>query len=183
MNLEDGGARRVAPPREYGAAVVVGCIDEAGQTRDPVRKLEIAVRSHDLLTHKYGIPEEDIYFDPLVFPAASGDAHYIGAGADTIEGIRLIKAALPASKTTLGLSNVSFGLPPAGREVLNAVFLHDCVKAGLDTALVNTEALERYAQIPEGEKLLCERLIHLAPDDVAGSKSAPWARRSQWILE
>ncbi len=108
---------------------------------------------------------EDIYFDALVFPVGTGDKNYIGSGVETIEGIRLIKQALPEAKTVLGVSNVSFGLPPAGREVLNSVFLYHCVQAGLDMAIVNSEKLERYASIPEEERRLAEDLIWWRGDD------------------
>ena len=165
VNLEDGEARfqAVAPlARRYGAALVVGCIDDDPQQAQAItrqRKLEVALRSAALLTEKYGIPPEDLIFDPLVFPVGTGDANYIGAGAETVEGVRLIKEALPQAKTVLGISNVSFGLPAAGREVLNSVFLYHCVQAGLDMAIVNSEAMMRYAAIPEEERKLAEDLI------------------------
>ena len=165
INLEDGEERfeRVAPIiRTYGAAVIVGCIDENKQqgmavTRE--RKLAVAERSYELLTTKYGIPARDLIFDPLVFPVATGDQNYIGSAIETIEGVRAIKTRFPECKTILGISNVSFGLPPAGREVLNSVFLYHCTKAGLDYAIVNTERLERYASIPDEERRLSEDLI------------------------
>ena len=165
INLEDGEERfeAVIPlVHKYGAALVVGTIDEdkvmgMGLTR--ARKLAIAERSFNLLTTKYGIAPEDIIFDPLVFPAGTGDKNYWGSAVETIEGIRLIKAAMPRCRTVLGISNVSFGLPPAGREVLNSVFLHHCVEAGLDMAIVNAEKLARYAQIPELEKKLSWDLL------------------------
>src|SRR5581483_11848144 len=113
-----------------------------------------------LLTEKYGVAPEDIYWDPLVFPCATGDAQYVGSAVETIEGIRLIKQRFPNTKTVLGISNVSFGLPNAGREVLNSVFLYHCVQAGLDLAIVNAEKLERYASIPEEERKLAEDLLH-----------------------
>ncbi|MDE2236581.1 MAG: methionine synthase, partial [Elusimicrobia bacterium] len=165
INLEDGEERfaRVCPLiRRYGAAVVVGAIDEdkqQGMALTRQRKLEIAQRCHRLLTGKYEIPEEDIIFDPLVFPAGTGVKNYWGSAVETIEGIRLIKKALPLCKTVLGISNVSFGLPPVGREVLNAVFLHHCVQAGLDLAIVNAERLARWANIPERERSLCWGLL------------------------
>ncbi len=165
INLEDGEERfaRVCPlARKYGAAVVVGCIDDdklQAQAITRGRKLAIARRSYDLLTTQYGIPPEDIIFDPLVFPCATGDKNYVGSAVETIEGIRLIKAALPGTKTILGISNISFGLPPRGREVLNAVFLYHCTKAGLDLAIMNAEKLERYASIPEAERRLAEDLL------------------------
>jgi 5-methyltetrahydrofolate--homocysteine methyltransferase len=165
VNLEDGEERfeAVVPlVHKYGAALVVGTIDEdkvmgMGLTR--ARKLAIAQRSYDLLTTKYEIAPEDIIFDPLVFPAGTGDKNYWGSAVETIEGIRIIKAALPRCRTVLGISNVSFGLPPAGREILNSVFLHHCVEAGLDMAIVNAEKLARYSQIPDVEKKLAWDLL------------------------
>jgi 5-methyltetrahydrofolate--homocysteine methyltransferase len=166
INLEDGEERfaHVAPLlRTYGAAVVVGCIDEdkqQGMAVTRARKLAIAERSYALLTRKYGIPARDLVFDPLVFPVATGDQNYVGSAVETIEGVRAIKARFPECRTILGISNVSFGLPPAGREVLNSVFLYHCTKAGLDYAIVNTERLERYASIPEAERALADDLLH-----------------------
>jgi 5-methyltetrahydrofolate--homocysteine methyltransferase len=171
INLEDGEEKfEVVTPlmRRFGAAAVVGCIDddpEQAQAITRERKLEVAQRSHDLLTTKYGIPAEDIIFDPLVFPVGTGDANYSGSGVEVIEGIRLIKEAMPSTKTVLGISNVSFGLPPAGREVLNSVFLHHCVEAGLDLAIVNAESLAPYSRIPEEERTLCDDLIWWRGDD------------------
>ena len=172
INLEDGEERfeAVVPlVHTYGAALVVGTIDEdkimgMGLTRQ--RKLDIAKRSFDLLTTKYGIAPEDIIFDPLVFPAGTGDKNYWGSAVETIEGIRIIKAAMPRCRTVLGISNVSFGLPAAGREVLNSVFLHHCVEAGLDLAIVNAEKLARYSQIPDVEiKLSWDLLSWTGPGD------------------
>src|SRR5437867_10054237 len=165
INLEDGEERfRAVVPlaQRYGAALIVGTIDEdpvhgMGVTRE--RKLEIARRSYTLLTEKYGIAAEDIVFDPLVFPCGTGDEKYVGSAVETIEGVRAIKAEFPETKTVLGISNVSFGLPEAGREVLNSVFLYHCVKAGLDLAIVNSEKIVRYPSIPEEERLLAEDLI------------------------
>jgi 5-methyltetrahydrofolate--homocysteine methyltransferase len=171
INLEDGEERfeAVVPlAKRYGAALVVGCIDddkEQAQAITKERKLEVAIRSTKLLTEKYGIPIEDIFFDPLVFPVGTGDQNYVGSGAETVEGVRLIKEALPGVKTILGISNVSFGLPAAGREVLNSVFLYHCVQAGLDMAIVNSEGMERYASIPEEERKLAENLIWYSGDD------------------
>ncbi|MBS5913666.1 MAG: methionine synthase [Paenibacillus macerans] len=168
INLEDGEEKfeRVVPLiHKYGAAVVVGTIDERGQAITREDKLEVAKRSHDLLVNKYGLNAEDLIFDPLVFPVGTGDEQYIGSAKETIEGIRLIKEALPSCQTVLGVSNVSFGLPEAGREVLNSVFLYECTKAGLDYAIVNTEKLERYAKIPEEERRLAEELIYHTNDE------------------
>jgi 5-methyltetrahydrofolate--homocysteine methyltransferase len=163
VNLEDGLERfeHVVPlARRFGAALVVGCIDEIGMAVTRQRKLEVAERSFDILTKQFGVRPEDIYFDPLVFPCASGDQQYVGSAVETIEGVRLIKQRFPQCKTVLGISNVSFGLPTAGREVLNSVFLYHCVQAGLDLALVNSEKLERYPQIADREKHLCEDLLY-----------------------
>jgi 5-methyltetrahydrofolate--homocysteine methyltransferase len=169
INLEDGEEKfeKVVPiAHDFGAAVVCGCIDE-----DPVqaqaftreRKREIAQRSYELLTKKYGIAPEDVIFDPLVFPCATGDENYIGGAVETMEGIRLIKEALPDTRTILGISNVSFGLPAGAREVVNSVFLYYCTKAGLDLAIVNTEKLERFASISEEERRLAENLLFQHP--------------------
>ncbi|MEC9287710.1 MAG: methionine synthase [Chloroflexota bacterium] len=171
INLEDGEVRfqAVVPlARRFGAALVVGCIDDdkdQAQAITKERKLEVAVRSAKLLTEKYGVPIGDIIFDPLVFPVGTGDENYVGSGAETIEGVRLIKEALPGAKTVLGISNVSFGLPSAGREVLNSVFLYHCVQAGLDMAIVNSEGMERYASIPDNERKLAEDLIWYRGED------------------
>jgi 5-methyltetrahydrofolate--homocysteine methyltransferase len=165
INLEDGLDKfeRVTPlARKYGAALVVGCIDEDKEQAQAVtreRKLEVARRSVKLLTEDYGIRPEDIIIDPLVFPCATGDQNYVGSAVETIEAVRLIKQEIPHVKTALGISNVSFGLPDAGREVLNSVFLYHCTKAGLDLAIVNSEKLERYASIPELERRLAEDLL------------------------
>ena len=169
INLEDGEEKfeRICPlAKRYGAALVVGSIDEDKQqaqafTRE--RKLAVAERSVKLLTEKYGIPPEDIIIDPLVFPCATGDANYIGAAVETIEGVRLVKEKLPYVKTVLGISNISFGLPAAAREVVNSVFLYYCTKAGLDLAIVNAEKLERFASIPEEERRLAESLLFNTP--------------------
>src|ERR1700736_6424721 len=169
INLEDGEEKfeRVVPlAHDFGAAVVVGCIDEdkeQAQAFTRERKLAIAQRSYKLLTEKYGLGPEDIIFDPLVFPCATGDENYIGGAVETVEGIRLIKHALPDARTILGISNVSFGLPAGAREVVNSVFLYYCTKAGLDLAIVNTEKLERFASIPEQERRLAENLLFSHP--------------------
>ena len=178
INLEDGEERfkAVVPlARTYGAALVVGCIDEDKQQAQAIsreRKLAIAQRSYRILTENYGVAAEDIIFDALVFPVGTGDKNYIGSGVETIEGIRLIKRALPDTKTILGVSNVSFGLPTAGREVLNSVFLYHCVQAGLDMAIVNAEKLERYPSISEEERTLAEDLIWWRGSDPIGAFSA-----------
>jgi 5-methyltetrahydrofolate--homocysteine methyltransferase len=165
INLEDGRERfdDVVPLiHRYGAAVVVGCIDEdpvQGMAVTRTRKVEVAARSHALLTGEYGVAEEDIIFDPLVFPCGTGDQQYIGSARETIEGVRLIKQRFPRCRTILGISNVSFGLPEAGREALNTVFLHKNFEAGLDMAIVNAEKLERITHLDAVTIGVCERLL------------------------
>jgi 5-methyltetrahydrofolate--homocysteine methyltransferase len=195
INLEDGEEKfeRVVPiAHDFGAAVVVGCIDEdklQAQAFTRERKLAVAQRSYKLLTEKYGLGPEDIIFDPLVFPCATGDENYIGGAVETVEGIRLIKQALPDVRTILGISNVSFGLPAGAREVVNSVFLYYCTKAGLDLAIVNTEKLERFASIPQHERDLAENLLFSHPPkdvpadhsqaELLGSVPADWREQKK----
>src|SRR5881397_513404 len=185
INLEDGEERfeKVVPLlKTHGGAVVVGCIDEdkrQGMAVTRARKFAIAERCHDLLTRKYGLPARDLIFDALVFPVGTGDANYVGSAVETIEGIRAIKQRFPECKTILGISNVSFGLPPTGREVLNSVFLYHCTKAGLDYAIVNTERLERYPSIPEEERRLAEDLIYWRGADPVAAFAAYFREKRQ----
>jgi 5-methyltetrahydrofolate--homocysteine methyltransferase len=174
VNLEDGEERfaHVLPmAKKYGAAVVVGCIDDdpiqgMGVTKE--RKVEIAAKEYELLVNKYGIPPEDIYWDALVFPCGTGDEQYRGSAVETIEGVRLLKEKFPGTKTVLGISNVSFGLPAIGREALNAVFLYHCVKAGLDCAIVNSEKIPRFGSLsPEEIKVSEDLLWNRGEDPVA----------------
>nr|WP_139999200.1 methionine synthase [Paenibacillus paridis] len=168
INLEDGESKfeQILPLiHRYGAAVVMILIDERGQAVTRQAKMEVAERSYNLLTQKYKMNPEDIIFDPNMFPVGSGDPQYIGSAVETLEGIRMIKEKYPLAKTILGLSNISFGLPDAGREVLNSVYLYHATKAGLDYAIVNTEKLERYASIPDEERRLAEELIYNTTDD------------------
>ena len=191
INLEDGEVRfaQVAPlAHHYGAALIVGTIDEQGMAVTRERKLAVARRAWELLTGKYGVPPQDIIFDPLTFPCATGDENYLGAAKETIEGLCLIKEVFPECRTILGLSNVSFGLPPAGREVLNSVFLYECTRAGLDLAIVNTEKLKRYASISKTERKLAEKLLfHTDPKRVAAfadhfRQAKPGSERGKEIL-
>ncbi|WP_071458867.1 methionine synthase [Bacillus massilinigeriensis] len=168
VNLEDGEERFGNVGRlvsQYGGAVVVGTIDEEGMGVTAERKLEIAARSYKLLVEKYKVPPQDLIFDALVFPVGTGDAQYIGAAKATVDGIRKIKEAFPETQTILGISNVSFGLPPVGREVLNSVFLYHCTQAGLDYAIVNTEKLERFASINPEEIKMAEALLFETTDE------------------
>jgi 5-methyltetrahydrofolate--homocysteine methyltransferase len=187
INLEDGETKfdRVCPlARSYGAAVVIGCIDEDPQqaqafTRE--RKLAIAERSVRLATTKYGLREEDLVIDPLVFPCATGDENYIGGAVETIEGVRLIHQVMPHVKTVLGISNVSFGLPAAAREVVNSVFLYHCTRAGLDMAIVNAEKLERFASIDPEARRLAENLLFNTPPPVeAGPQTRLYQAPPDW---
>ncbi|MEQ7049542.1 methionine synthase [Paenibacillaceae sp. P-4] len=180
VNLEDGLEKfdHVVPlVHRYGATLVVGTIDERGQAITRGDKLEVAKRSFDILVNDYGIQPENIIFDPLVFPVGTGDEQYIGSAKETVEGIRLIKETIPKVQTILGISNISFGLPEAGREVLNSVFLYECTKAGLDYAIVNTEKLERYASIPEHERKLAEDLLYDTNDDTLAAFVAAFRNR------
>ncbi|MBV7507064.1 methionine synthase [Bacillus sp. sid0103] len=168
INLEDGEERfeAIVPLiHRYGGAVVVGTIDEEGMGVTAEQKLTIAKRSYDLLVNKYKLKPQDLIFDPLVFPVGTGDEQYIGSAKATVEGIKLIKEHLPETQTILGISNVSFGLPPVGREVLNSVFLYHCTHAGLDYAIVNTEKLERFASISKEEVQLAEALLFDTTDE------------------
>ena len=184
INLEDGEEKfeRICPlAKAYGAAVICGTIDE-----DPVqaqaftreRKLAVAERSVGLLTGKYGLAPEDILIDPLVFPCATGDEAYIGGAVETIEAVRLIKEKLPYVKTILGVSNISFGLPPVAREVVNSVFLYHCTKAGLDLAIVNAERLERFPSLSAEERGLAENLLFNVPAQ-QGAAPEDWRRQSR----
>jgi 5-methyltetrahydrofolate--homocysteine methyltransferase len=164
VNLEDGGARleRVAAlARRFGAAVVAGCIDEHptdGMARTAERKVEVAARLLERL-EGLGLRRREVLLDPLVFPAATGDPKFAGSAAETVAGVKLIKERIPDAVTVLGISNVSFGVPPAGREVLNAVFLHRCVEAGLDAAIVNAEQLVRFPTLKPDEVKLAEDVL------------------------
>lgn len=172
VNLEDGEGKFESVSgliHQYGGALVVGTIDEKGMAVTAVDKVRIAKRSYDLLVNKYDVNPKDIIFDPLVFPVGTGDDQYIGAALETVKGIQAIKEELPECLTILGISNVSFGLPPRGREIMNAVFLYHCTKAGLDYAIVNTEKLERFASIPKEEIELSEKLLFETNDETLQS--------------
>ena len=166
VNLEDGDApgtrldRFLTLAREYGAAVVCTCIDEEGQARTPEWKLRAAKAIHDLAVDRYGLEPGDLFFDPLALTLATGIEESRGDGMSTIEGIKLIKEHLPGVHTTLGLSNISFGLNAAARHVLNSVFLHECTQAGLDSAIVHAARITPLARIPEDQKQVCLDLIY-----------------------
>jgi 5-methyltetrahydrofolate--homocysteine methyltransferase len=162
INMENGRARidAVLPiVKRHGAAVVALTIDEQGMAKTRQRKLEVARTIHDIAVGEYGLVAEDLVFDDLTFTLATGDAEWVNSAVETIEGIRLIKRELPGVLTSLGVSNVSFGLSPAARAVLNSVFLHHCVEAGLDMAIVNPAHVRPYAEIPLEERALADDLV------------------------
>ena len=164
-NLEDGeepGRRmdRVFKlAQEYGAAVICLLIDERGQARDVEWKMQIAHRIHKIATERYGLSASDLIFDPLTFPLTTGDADLRRDGIESIEAIRRIKSEIPGALTVMGLSNVSFGINPAARQVLNSVFLDECVKAGLDAAIVHASKILPLARIKPEHVTLCRDII------------------------
>ncbi|MBW3624037.1 MAG: methionine synthase, partial [Armatimonadetes bacterium] len=161
-NFEDGEerfAQVLELAKRHGAAVVIGTIDETGMARTADDKFEIAKRSYELATQKYGIAPENIFFDPLALPISTGLEDDRKSGAETVEGIRRIKAELPECHVILGVSNVSFGLNPAARQVLNSVFLHYCVEAGMDAAIINAAKIVPLNRIPEQEREVARQLV------------------------
>ncbi|GAA0622880.1 methionine synthase [Sporichthya brevicatena] len=166
VNFEDGDgpesrfARIMPLVQEHGAGVVVMCIDEQGQARTAERKVEIASRTIDELVAKWGVRVEDIFVDTLTFTIGAGLEESRKDGLETIEGIRLLKQRYPTVQTTLGLSNISFGLNPAARIVLNSVFLNECVKAGLDSAIAHASKILPMARIPEEQRNTALDLIY-----------------------
>jgi 5-methyltetrahydrofolate--homocysteine methyltransferase len=166
VNLEEGaepGTRFDAfcsLAREFGAAVVATCIDEEGQARTAEWKLRAAKQIAALATERYGLANEDLLFDPLALPLSTGMEESRRDGIETLEAIRLIKAELPGASTILGLSNISFGLNPAARQVLNSVFLHEAVAAGLDAAIVHNSKILPLAKIDERAREVCLDLIY-----------------------
>ena len=166
VNLEEGDGpgtrldRFLSLAAEYGAAVVCTCIDTEGQARTAEWKLRAARAIHEIAVSRYGIAPEDLFFDPLALPLSTGMEESRRDGIETIEGIRLIKEALPGVHTILGLSNVSFGLSPAARHVLNSVFLHECQTAGLDAAIVHAARIMPLSKIDEHQRTVCLDLIY-----------------------
>jgi len=162
INMENGRERidRVVPiAKKHGAALVALTIDEHGMAKTRERKLEVAKKIYDIVVGEYGLRAEDLIYDDLTFTLATGDEEWVASAVETIEGIRLIKRELPGVYTSLGVSNVSFGLSTEARAVLNSVFLHHCVEAGLDMAIVNPAHVQPYAEIPESERKLADDLI------------------------
>ncbi len=162
INLENGRARidAVLPHAvEHGAALIALTIDEEGMAKTAERKFEIARRIHDICVDDYGVRPQDLIFDDLTFTLATGEEEFRRSAIETLEGIRKIKAGLPGVFTSLGVSNVSFGLQPHARAVLNSVFLHHSVEAGLDMAIVNPAHIIPYAEIDDEQRALADDLI------------------------
>ena len=171
INFEDGTERAesVMPlVKKYGAAVIFGTIDEdkeQAMATTVEKKLQIAKRAYEYLAKEWDFKPQDIIFDALVFPIATGDKKYADSAKVTIDSIKKIKEELPGARTILGISNVSFGLPESGREVLNSIYLYHATKAGLDFAIVNSEKLMRYPSISDKEKELAENLLFQRIED------------------
>ncbi|MBA3288073.1 MAG: methionine synthase, partial [Acidimicrobiia bacterium] len=164
-NLEDGelpGSRFdkvMSLAREYGAAVICLLIDERGQARDVEWKMEVAHRIHEIAGERYGLTASDLIFDALTFPLSTGDNDLRRDAIYTIEAIKRIKAEIPGAHTTLGVSNVSFGLNPAARHALNSVFLHEAVLAGLDSAIVHAGKIVPLNRLPDDQREVCLDLV------------------------
>src|SRR5918911_1722889 len=168
VNLEAGRDKldRVAPlALAHGAALIALTIDEVGMAKTAERKVEIARRIKELACDEHGLDPEALIFDALTFTLTTGDEEWRPRAGETIEGIRRIKAEIPGVKTSLGVSNVSFGVSPQGRAVLNSVFLHHCVEAGLDPAMGNPNHITPYGEISEAERALADDLVFNRRDD------------------
>jgi len=162
INMENGRERidKVVPlAKKHGAALVALTIDTIGMAKTRERKLEVAKKIYDIVVGEYGLAPQDLIYDDLTFTLATGDQEWVDSAVETIEGIRLIKRELPGVFTSLGVSNVSFGLAQEARAVLNSVFLHHCVEAGLDMAIVNPAHVQPYAEIPADERALADDLV------------------------
>jgi 5-methyltetrahydrofolate--homocysteine methyltransferase len=162
-NYEDGVPRFLKVidlAKRYGASVVIGTIDEEGMARTAEGKFKIAKRAYEQATQEAGLPATDIFFDPLALPISTGIEEDRRNALETLAAIRRIKKELPGAFTLLGVSNISFGLNPAARVVLNSVFLHDAVEAGLDAAIVNASKIEPLNRIGERETTVARELIY-----------------------
>ncbi|MDX6690034.1 MAG: 5-methyltetrahydrofolate--homocysteine methyltransferase [Solirubrobacteraceae bacterium] len=168
INLEAGRDKldRVVPiALAHGACLIALTIDEVGMAKTRERKLEIARRLKELCCDEHGLDPESLIFDCLTFTLTTGDEEWRPSAVETIEGIRAIKEHIPMVKTSLGVSNVSFGVGPKARAVLNSVFLHHCVEAGLDLAMVNPNHITPYSEIGEAERKLADDLVFNRRDD------------------
>jgi 5-methyltetrahydrofolate--homocysteine methyltransferase len=168
INLEAGRDKAdiVVPlAKEHGAALIALTIDEVGMAKTADRKVEIAKRIVEIACDEHGLERESLIFDLLTFTLTTGDEEWKPSAIETIEGIRRLKAEIPEVKTSLGVSNVSFGISPRPRAVLNSVFLHHCVEAGLDLAMVNPNHITPYSEIPDEERELTDDLVFNRRDD------------------
>ncbi len=168
INMENGRAKieSVMPlAMAHGAAVVAMTIDEEGMAKTIDRKLEAARKIHDIVVYEYGLVPEALIFDPLTFPLSTGDEEFTQSALETLEGIRRIEGDMPGVMTILGISNVSFGLNPVARKIINAVFLYHAVQAGLDLAIVHPSHVMPFAEIPAVERELAEDLVLARRDD------------------
>jgi 5-methyltetrahydrofolate--homocysteine methyltransferase len=168
VNLEAGRDKldRVAPiARAHGAALIALTIDEVGMAKTAERKLEVAKRITELCCDEHGLDPEALIFDCLTFTLTTGDEEWRPSAGETIEGIRRVKAEIPGVKTSLGVSNVSFGVGLPARKALNCVFLHQCVAAGLDLAMVNPNHITPYGEIPTDERELADDLVFNRRED------------------
>ena len=168
VNLEAGRDKldRVVPlVKAHGAALIALTIDEVGMAKTAERKLEVAQRITQLCCDEHGLDRDALIFDCLTFTLTTGDPEWRPSAVATIDGIRAIKASLPGVQTSLGVSNVSFGVGLPARSVLNSVFLHHCVDAGLDLAMVNPNHITPYAEIPDLERELADDLVFDRRDD------------------
>ncbi|MCP3803670.1 methionine synthase [Allokutzneria sp. A3M-2-11 16] len=166
VNYEDGAGpdsrfqRIMRHVQEHGAAVVALCIDEEGQARTAEWKVRVATRLIEDLTANWGMRVSDIVVDTLTFPISTGQEEVRRDGVETIEAIRKLNRRFPEVQTTLGLSNISFGLNPAARQVLNSVFLHECVQAGLTTAIAHSSKILPMARIPDEQRAVALDLVY-----------------------
>jgi 5-methyltetrahydrofolate--homocysteine methyltransferase len=168
INLEAGRDKAdvVIPlAKAHGAALIALTIDEVGMAKTAERKVEIAQRIREIACEEHGLDPEALIFDALTFTLTTGDEEWKPSAVETIEGIRRIKAEIPGVKTSLGVSNVSFGVSPRPRAVLNSVFLHHCVEAGLDLAMVNPNHITPYSEISEEERALTDDLVFNRRED------------------
>jgi 5-methyltetrahydrofolate--homocysteine methyltransferase len=168
VNLEAGRDKldRVVPAAmAHGAALIALTIDEVGMAKTAQRKVEVAQRIRDLCCEEHGLDPEVLIFDCLTFTLTTGEAEWRPSAVETIAGIRRIKAEIPGVKTSLGVSNVSFGVSPGARAVLNSVFLHHCVEAGLDLAMVNPNHITPYSEISDEERELADDLVFNRRED------------------
>jgi 5-methyltetrahydrofolate--homocysteine methyltransferase len=168
INLEAGRAKldTVVPiAKAHGAAVIALTIDETGMAKTKERKLQVAQRITELCCDEHGLDRESLIFDCLTFTLTTGDEEWRPSAVATIEGIRTVKEQIPGVKTSLGVSNVSFGVGLPARSVLNSVFLHHCVEAGLDLAMVNPNHITPYGEIPGEERELADDLVFNRRED------------------